>query len=258
MEVKDLGSKKDLKEIKAADRQRPAKNLAVPKPASDAIESVKIQIAKPFTSDSADTVREANDLIGMVNLVSEAASEIGKFVESLDGIAEQAENNANNPTRVAALEKEANELLDEIKKKVTTKSDDGAKLFSGDKIRLDLEKKLGKTLEVILPDAEVGLDISEFRFTPKEIILNVRENIERARARVKNISDSLSSVKSEVEATLKSLDIASENSEASESSVRDVDQAFSLVERLSQSIPADTKEAYAANRLTASSLKLLE
>ena len=257
MEIKDLPGSKAAAGIKSQDKQRSIKSLEAAHPLAKAVDPVSVQLEHAQHRENVDVSRKANEVISVVNQVSDATKEIKQLVESLGGITEQADQNQGNPKRVAALEKEANDLVDEIKKRVNAKTEGGVDLFGGDKIRLDVEKQLGKVLDVILPDDKVGSGISEVKFTPKDLILNVRTNIEKVRARLETVSDSLNSTKGEVESVIKELAVANENSEASNASVRDVDQALELADKLRGSFAARHQQAVNASGVTPESLKLL-
>ena len=63
---------------------------------------------------------QTNEVIAITNLAAEAVGEIDKLVKSIGGIAEQAADESTSGKQRNILEREANELLGEIKRTAQT------------------------------------------------------------------------------------------------------------------------------------------
>ncbi|RMG39458.1 MAG: hypothetical protein D6719_13245 [Candidatus Dadabacteria bacterium] len=245
---------KDVKQVKATSDQQVQKansglqrsinTLTSPAVSAKLAEPVSVQVnSRPEKSEQAALRSKANQAIDVVNLAEDAASEIEKLVKSIDGISSQAVN-ADSDNKRQILEREANELVDEIKKKAQVETSDGFKPLAGDKIKLEVEEKLGRTLEIILPDdASRAFDIGKVNFSPKDNIINTIANIKKARERIEQLRNSVDSARQTVTSTVSELEVAIQNSEAAETTIRDVDQALQVASETSQVITRNPEAA---------------
>lgn len=210
-------------------------------------DSVSVEMGPKSSKSSVDInkVRQkTNEVISVVNFASEATSEIEKLVSSVSGIVEQADKKDISDDRLAKLEQEAGELVQEIKRVATSSGPDGVRPLAGEKIALEVEEELGKALEVILPDdAQEAFGLGTLRLSPKESILQTRTTIKEARARLEQLKDALKESEQLVGGAVARLEVAQQNSEAAESSVRDLDNALHLTHSLRNAIEADPELA---------------
>ena len=201
-----------------------------------------------------------NQVISAVNLASEATSEIARLVKSIGGIVEQVEDGKLSEPRAKILEKEANELVKEIRKQASSKTSEGLKPLAGDPIRLEVEEKLGKSLDLILPDsAKDAFGLSNITLSKKEAIIQTRVKVEEAEAGVEKLKKAVDETKSRVTKSVTEFDVAIQNKEASQVSVRDLDQALTLASRTSISISVNPEGALSSvGKLDESVLGLLK
>ncbi len=242
MDVKDVPSAKDSsKSAKSAAQnlQRSLRAIAGSSVESSRREAVRLQVESH--QDSGSSLRaKTNDAISVVNLANEATSEIEKLVESIGGIVEQASHPDISDSRRKVLESEANQLVDEIRKKANTKSESGVRPLAGDKFSLEAEEKFAKTLEIILPDtAKDAFGIGSIDFSPKDAIIQTRNVIARARQQIEQLKSSVKNTQGQVKQVVNALEVALQNSEAAETSIRDVDEALRVA--------GDTKIGIARN-----------
>jgi hypothetical protein len=130
---------------------------------------------------------------------------------------------------LAKLEKEARGLRDEITRVAQVSTSEGVKPLAGDTIRLELEETLGKALEIILPsDAKDAFGLNDINLSQKELILDTVAKVEKARRGIEQLRGSLDHGLDSLRTTVAALEVASQNVEASKTSVRDVDSALTL------------------------------
>ncbi len=170
-----------------------------------------------------------NTAIEATNVATGAVDEIGRILGGIEGIIEQVSSEDLPPQRVAILEKEARGLREEIVKAANSATTTGTKPLAGDKIRLELEETLGKTLEIILPDkATVALGLKEIGLSPKDVIINTVARVQEARRSLEDLRTQLDSGVVSIRTAVSALEVASQNVEASQTTVRDVDDALDL------------------------------
>lgn len=210
---------------KTSGNQRELRALTRVAAQSDSV-SVKLNTDKQKPSEARVKRDRVNEVIGKVQEASQAIDEIKSLAESIDGIVAQVETGKLSEQQTNVLASEANQLVDEIRRR----SRRGAvKLPEGpsDKARLEVEQSLGEALDALFPDGEDAFGIGTVKLHPPDLIISVRTNVKVARERIEAIGQNISSVRGEVEETL----VAFENAAASQSSVRDLDQAASLTKQ---------------------------
>ncbi len=208
-------------------------------------DSISIETSGKETSISLNEARSRlNSAIGAVNVASEATGEIEKIVKSLSGIVDQADDNSTPDNRRVALEKEANQLLDELKRALTTSSPSGLKPLAGDKVRVEVEEKYGKSLDLLLPDhSSDSFGLSLISFSPKESILQTKTKVETARRQIEALREAVDKSKDAVTSVVARVEVAFQNSEASKTTIRDVDAALKLAGETENSIGKDPESA---------------
>lgn len=207
-------------------------------------EPVALEVEPRSKSAKSNEARDAvNRAISSVNSAADGIAEIEKLVESIDGIVEQASSENTSAERREALEREANELVGEIRRRAQAVRTEEPPPPSGDKVRGEIEEKIGKTLRFILPeDASEAFGLKDITFPSTESILRTRAEVERVRQRVEELRESIKETQSEVVKTVDSLEVALQNNEAAASSVRDLDEALQLVGNTSSKI-GENREA---------------
>lgn len=238
MDVKDVKSlaaktakiQQTSESVKPSQLQRNGSQLSASTVNATRADSVNVKVEGRAGSKSEDVIKSrerANSLINVVNFAAEATEEIDKLVRSVDGIIEQASSESITPERTQVLESEANELINEIRRQANLEGPDGSRPLAGDKVRVDLEEKLGKTLEVILPEAaKDAFGIGTVQFSTKDSILQTRTQVEEARLRLDSLKNAVSQVQRDVSESVAELEVAFQNSEAAAATIRDVEGAL--------------------------------
>lgn len=204
-----------------------------------------VELAKQNKPKSlASTRDEVNAVINVINHVVDSTEQIDKLVTSVEGIVEQVDNKDVPESRSALLETEANELVQEIKLQAGRSVGEGIKPLAGDKIELQLEEQLGKTLEVLLPDdARSAFGIGDVRLSTAETIIQTRVNVQEAKARLANLKSAVDNAANEVKRTVAEFEVIAANREASEASPRDVVKALELTSHIRTDIGANPEQA---------------
>lgn len=256
MEVKDVRSTKLVVENKPA---RTTNQSANSKPATN--ETADVVISDQTRASGKTQVRQQlNDVINVANVAKDVSGQIDRIVQSISGIIKQARQEGLPDQRRAALEKEANQLVEEIKKAAETPASNGLRPLAGDKIRLEVEEKIGKTLDVILPDdAKNAFGITEINFSTKDSIISTIASVEQAEQNILRLKSAVEEASKNVSETAAAVDVALQNSEASETSIRDLDQALKLAAQTREIISEDPKKALKSlGAFSTKSFQLLE
>lgn len=185
-----------------------------------------------------------NRIIETVNVTQSATQEIGKLVESISGIVEQALQDGVSSERRKVLEKEGNNLINGIKEVTSQNSVHGLNPLTGDKIKIELYEKFGKSLEYILPDdAQKSFGLSQLDFSTVDAIISTRANVLKAQRQYEKLNQSVTVVADDVRKVAESIDVAKQNKEASQVSVRDLDSALKLADDAVQNIKTNRQQA---------------
>lgn len=228
---------------------------------SAALQSATVNIdSKPRSNSRSELRGKVNEIINVTNVATEATSQISDLVKSIDGIVEQAKAENTTDQRKAILEEEANQLVNEIKKAALQSADNGVKPLAGGTIRLEVEERIGKTLEVILPDeASAAFGLGKISFSTKDSIISTIASVEAALNSITRLREAVSETAKNIEETVKAVDVAIQNAEASETSVRDLDMALRLASETSVVISKDPDKALSSvGKLNQGALGLLE
>ena len=248
----------DVKPAKLAKEQAPSKELAakirnlsvlsstdVSSRVVDSV-SVRVQENRPQNSNTLDRSREsANRVIDTINLIGDTTDDLEALTKSLGGILQQASGQEIPERRLNALESEANELVNKIKE-IAVNAPSGRALPNSeqDKVRSEIEERIGKSLDAILPDdAKHAFGIGPVTLSRKESIINTLAQIESAKKRLEETRSTTNDARIEVGNIISNLDVAAQNSEAAQTSVRDLDQAVQLATLARTEISIDPEEA---------------
>lgn len=248
MEVKDV-PKSEPSEV-----TNPVENQVRDLPATAKSRSADVNVTAEAAVDIVTVSRNAriagnneargrvNQVINVVNVAKKATAEISDFLKSINGLVDQAESAPEDRRKL--LEGEGNEVVDAIRASAKLATASGLRPLAGDKIRIELEETLGRSLDVILPDdAARAFGLSKLQFSTKESIISTRAAIKIAEAQFEELQKSLESVVTEVRSSASDVDVAVQNSESTETSVRDVDKALKLAGDTTAEIVAHPREA---------------
>jgi flagellin-like hook-associated protein FlgL len=168
-----------------------------------------------------------------------ATEEIGKILGGVKGIVEQANTDGIGGRQLDLLEREANDLVVAIKELAKSTHANGVNPLAGDKIKLEVEEKLGKTLEFILPDdAADSFGLQNISFSSKDLIIATITKVSVAQQQFEQLRRSVDQTGIEIKKTVAELESLFRNGEASEAIVADVDQALHLAEKTKKGISA--------------------
>lgn len=259
MEVKDVAKKTVSSQVASTQKQVSGRTLATPGVSVPQQDAVAME-TQPRNSGKIDVRARFNDLVNVVNIASDTTTDLEKIVKSLGGIVEQVQGGNLSQGRTSTLEAEANGLVDEIRKKADSASYNGTKPLAGDKFGLEAEEKLGTNFEFALPaDAQAGLGIGKIAFSDPDSINSSVASVEAAQAKLKEIRTAVESTLSTIKSSASLIEVASQNSEAAQVSLRDVDDALSLAGRTSSGITANRDAALGSfSGLSSKSLALLQ
>lgn len=203
-----------------------------------------------------------NHVILNSNSVKETTDNIGSIIESLAGLTELAEKSVNDPGRVSVLQKEAETLakqLDNLAPKTTPLNIDEISSPVNDPVYKKLTQ-LNNALENLIHDEDKkNIGVNLINFSTAEAIVSTRENVLRAQATLEELIAKNSAISKEINVASIEADIALQNSQAANSSVRDLDSALKLAEDMSNYIKNQSKDTLeAVNTLSSRSLDLLK
>jgi hypothetical protein len=192
--------------------------------------------------------RHVNDAVSRANLANQVTDQMRGIFESIGGILEQVTDPAAaesaSTDRQRYLEREANDLLDEAKRVVQVLRPDGETSPENEEIRSDVERKLKQTLDALFPEkADSGFGVGRVDFSTKEAIIDTVANVQKAQKQIEELSDSVHESTQQIRLSANFTEVALQNSEAAQSSVRDLDSALKLAYRARQGISGNPAEA---------------
>ena len=205
--------------------------------------AVRVSVPGNSSARSAELRKKLNEAIEHVNVAEEATSKLSDLVRSIGGIVEQASSQGTSSERRDVLQREGNDLLSEIRRTALTESIKGVRPLAGDEIRVEIEEKLGRVLDAVLPDdAKNAFGIAPIDFSTKETIINTVTQVKEAELQLAKLRDAVNKASMSVQDVAVEVDVAIQNTEASQASVRDVDQALKLAQTARRDI-GDNPEA---------------
>lgn len=261
MDVKESEQTKPVAGREASEarpnRQRSIAGLNA-QPVTRAPEPVALHVANNQNKQTNDVRSRANAVINIINVAEETTHEIGRLVKSIHGIAEQAKSNDFPEQRRPVLEAEANELVEEIKRRAHVAAS-GVKPLAGEEIQLEIDEKIGAALSVKLPDvASGGFGFGRIELGAKEKIESVVAVAADAQKQLETLQGAIEEAHGKVQDSLGALDVALQNSEASQASIRDVEEAVRLAGRTGSQIGKYPDDALrSVGRLDRAMLNLL-
>ena len=146
--------------------------------------------------------------------------------------------------RRSALSKEANQVLQAIREKAVAIRSQENKGATSDPLRSEVEAKIGRTLDILFHEdyPETG-GLPDISFSNKDLIISIQTKILRTSQYLESLHNADPKKDPEMKAILDKAEIAQVNAESSQTSVRDVNSAFQLVQETSLLIGEDSKTA---------------
>lgn len=189
-----------------------------------------------------EVVNKLNETISTLNVAVAGTAKIGNVFDSIEGLVEQAGGASADAQR--HLEVEANQLVDAISTIANSKSENGQKPLAGDTIELQIERSIGKTLTILLPDgAKNSFGLTDISFSPAENILATRNAVARAKAQFEALQGHVYQAVDAVKNTVNTVDVSLQNAEASRVTVRSLQNAIELSTSTSSEISANPEVA---------------
>lgn len=246
----------DVREVKAVNSPQniPKKSIssepAIPSKAhqtselqSAKMQSVTVEIHAGKHASS-EAMANLNEAIGVINVASKTVDEIDSYVRGIMGIVEQASEQGIPEPRVGILENEANQLVRAVRDAIKVEAPNGVHPLQGEPYKAELEQTLGKTLEVLLPDlSKDELGLGQIQLTTKDFIVSTRAVVMRSQERVQQLRQALQILTTTIKDTANEVDVAMQNVEASNPSLREVERALSFAGETGLHITKNPKEA---------------
>ena len=205
----------------------------------------------------------AQDGISLVQVAEGALNETHAILQRMNELATQAANDTNTSVDRSAIQKEIDQLTSEIDRIRSTTQFNTMNLLdgtftgknlqvgsmSGQKISISIKNMNASTLKV------EGLKVSSFSSAGKAMA-----SIQNAIQMVSDQRSALGAIQNRLEHTINNLDTTSENTQAAESRIRDVDMAKEMVEYSKNNILAQAGQSMLAqaNQATQGVLSLLQ
>lgn len=184
--------------------------------------------------------------ISSVRVTSEMVGRVERVVKSFQGVVEQREKEPQ-AHRKERLEKEASSLLSALGNEYSVKSE---------KIKIQAEEILGESLELILPDLTVD-KLGLTSVSLKDTIVDIRKKVDQALGAIDGAREEIATIEKNVRDLMVKSEVARENKEASNTSLRDLDSAFGQSSKVATSIVSQGSEALQAVREMKNPLLLL-
>lgn len=200
-----------------------------------------------------------NNALSKLNVAADVTAKVSEYVSGVKGMVELAADPKTPPGRAQILEQEAKALVSEISDISSNAQVGGIKPLAGDPIVLELENNIGKTLRVLLPTAaKDSFGLKDISFAKADMIIQTRAAVERAARQVDELRQAVERATRDFAKAGVEAEVALQNGESSETSVRDLDEALDLASAAVLNMRGAPAKAVESNSLTPRSLDLLE
>jgi flagellin len=212
-------------------------------------------------------VRNANDGIGMIQTAEGGMNEIGNILVRLRELSTQAASDTVSDTERSFVDKEVQQLKQEVDRNASSTEFNGVKLLNGQGPDIEVQVGLHNNPEQDRFKIEVGklnvtsdaLGISGVHTRDKS---TSQENLDKLDAAIKTLSENRSTIgalQNRFQSSITSLNVYQENLSAARSRISDVDIADETAELTKQNILASTGVSVLsqANQNNMSALKLI-
>lgn len=207
--------------------------------------------------------RNAQDGISMIQTAEGALDEVHSILQRMRELAVQASNNTNAAEDITALQNEVTQLTEEIERIQTTTQFNTMELLDGS-LGADVTFQVGANSdEVMTVDFTTdGVNLDTILAGAQAVTLGTTDQIDDINALIQTVSDGrsyLGAVQNRLEHTIANLDNSSENLQAAESRIRDVDMAREMMEMTKSNILSQASQSMLAqaNQMPQSVLQLL-
>lgn len=207
---------------------------------SKSIDSVKLT-----TRQNSEIETNLNKIISASNSAIEATKVVGGFIDSIAGIVELAESKSQSQERLKTLTNEANELILKLEETEINNTNNLVVNSESDLINQQIIN-IGETLSNLLPinnisEKKFGVNLVDFSTLGG--IQRAKDNVLKAKEKFDLIQKTTNDASNNLKQVLINLEVAKQNSEASQSSVRDLNEALELADSMSNNIKNNKNDA---------------
>ncbi|MED4130288.1 flagellin [Shouchella miscanthi] len=194
--------------------------------------------------------RNAQDGISMIQTAEGALNETHSILQRMRELAVQSANDTNDETTDrAAIGKEVEALTAEIDRIANDTKFNGKELINaeGTTFELHIGADAGQGMTITIGDmTSTGLEIGDIDLSTQEGADAAITTIQEAIDKVSTQRSELGAFQNRLEHTISNLDNSSENLQAAESRIRDVDMAKEIMEFTKQNILAQASQSMLA------------
>jgi len=178
--------------------------------------------------------RNAQDGISLIQTAEGAMTEAHAVLQRMRELAIQAANDTLTDTERDTLQKEIDQLLEELDRIATTTEFNTNKLLNGDfattPLVFHVGANQGQTISVTIADAQVNaLGIAGLAVTSQTLAEQAIASLDGAISQISTQRATLGAIQNRLEHTVANLGVAAENLQASESRIRDTDMALEMM-----------------------------
>ncbi|MGN0161832.1 MAG: flagellin [Lachnospiraceae bacterium] len=205
----------------------------------------------------------AQDGISLVQVAEGALNETHSILQRMNELATQAANDTNTSSDRAAIQKEINQLTSEINRIRSTTQFNTMNLLDGSFTSKNLQvgSLCGQAISISIKNMNASsLGVSGLKVSSFSAAGAAMAAIQKAINSVSDMRSTLGAIQNRLEHTINNLDATSENTQAAESRIRDVDMAKEMVEYSKNNILAQAGQSMLAqaNQATQGVMSLLQ
>ena len=207
----------------------------------------------------------AQDGISLIQVAEGALNETHSILQRMNELATQAANDTNTSTDRGAIQKEIDQLTEEIDRIRSTTQFNTQNLldgnFTGKKLQVGSLKDQSITLSISNMNAKaLGLTTATIAVDSFSHAGAAMTNFQHAISKVSTMRSALGALQNRLEHTVSNLDNISENTSSAESRIRDTDMAEEMVNYSKNNILAQAGQSMLAqaNQSTQGVLSLLQ
>ncbi len=210
------------------------------------------------------SIRNANDGVSMLQIAESGLSGITDGIGRIRELALQASNGILTKSDRAAIQKEAQSMLDEIQRSVSTSSFNQKPVLSGaDELSLQLGESADSTITLSSTQTESRLQAAglyELDLSSVDSAMAALQNLDAAQTEVDTMTSDIGASLNRLDSSINQMDAARTQSAAARSRIADSDMAEEITNLVNQRTKEDisiTLQAI-ANQQSGNVLRLLE
>lgn len=205
----------------------------------------------------------AQDGISLVQTAEGAMNEVHSMLQRMSELAVQAANDTNQSVDRAALQQEVSQLQTEIGRVASTTQFNKMNILNGDFTNKNLQvganasQTIGVSIDSVTTTVSSALSVSVSSYSDAQSAIT---DVQEAITALSTQRSQLGAIQNRLEHTVANLDNISENTQASESRIRDTDMAEEMVQYSKNNILQQAGQSMLAqaNQSTQGVLSLLQ